>query len=145
MTKRCIRCGEVKALDEFNRLAAASDGLNAWCKVCMRAYNNARYHAQADDPEFKAAKADRWLRYRYGIDRADYDRMLAEQGGGCATCGTTDPGSRAFHVDHDHATGRVRGLLCSGCNVVLGHVKDDPVLLRELADYLERAGADVQF
>lgn len=64
---------------------------------------------------------ERHLRYVYGITTADYDRMLAEQGGCCAICGTAEVGAarRYFHVDHDHTTGRVRGLLCVKCNTSL--------------------------
>jgi hypothetical protein len=53
-----------------------------------------------------------------GVTDADYDRMLNEQGGGCAICGNP-PKSRRLHVDHDHKTGKVRGLLCFRCNRAL--------------------------
>lgn len=78
------------------------------------------------------------LRRKYGMSLADYDTMLAAQGGCCALCLSDRPGGRAstFHVDHDHDTGRVRGLLCHNCNRGLGYLGDDPDLLREAADYL---------
>lgn len=79
------------------------------------------------------------LRLAYGITVADFDRMLAEQGGACAICRTTDPrGKGRFHVDHDHDTGRVRGLLCHHCNVMLGNAGDSAERLRMGADYLDR-------
>ena len=53
-----------------------------------------------------------------GVTSADYDRMLAAQGGVCAICGSP-PKTRRLHVDHDHATGKVRGLLCHRCNRAL--------------------------
>ena len=66
------------------------------------------------------------------------DAMLVDQGGLCAICGAAP----AAHVDHDHATGAVRQLLCFNCNGGLGQFKDDPALLRVAARYIEahRAG-----
>ena|SRR5215467_8614427 len=61
------------------------------------------------------------LRARYNITPEDYDWMLQVQGGGCAVCYTTDASRWGqFHVDHDHETGVVRGLLCAKCNFALG-------------------------
>lgn len=82
-------------------------------------------------------------RYRqYGITDDDYRTMLAEQGGVCAICHTDDwgkGGSRyVAHIDHNHATGQVRGLLCFSCNTGLGSLKDDPERLRSALAYLER-------
>lgn len=78
-------------------------------------------------------------KHRRGVDQETFDKMLTVQGGRCAICGTKTPGGRGnFHVDHDHKTGKVRGLLCVCCNVCLGYAKDNPVLLRSAADYLER-------
>ncbi|MGY1665852.1 endonuclease VII domain-containing protein [Geodermatophilus sp. SYSU D00696] len=74
------------------------------------------------------------LKRRYGITAEEADAMLAAQGGMCAIC-EVEP---AVHVDHDHATGRVRQLLCFNCNGDLGQFKDDPVVLRAAAGYVER-------
>jgi len=88
-----------------------------------------------------------YLMRKYGITHADYERMLADQGGGCALCGVK-PGEltsgrfrRYLHVDHDAVTGQIRGLLCPDHNLLIGRWKHDPALLRRAADYLER-GAD---
>lgn len=68
-----------------------------------------------------------------------YALMFVQQDGKCGICRTDKPGGKGdFHVDHCHATGTIRGLLCHGCNVSLGHFKDDPALLRAAAEYLER-------
>jgi hypothetical protein len=69
----------------------------------------------------------------------DYDAMLAAQSGGCAICGTPPSvDGRALAVDHCHATGLVRGLLCRACNQGLGIFADDPQRLRKAANYLRR-------
>lgn len=84
------------------------------------------------------------LQDRYGITQEQYDAMHAAQGGVCAICGKPPKGGRTssknLHVDHDHATGKIRGLLCNDCNPGLGKFMDDPNLLRLAAAYLERHG-----
>lgn len=83
----------------------------------------------------------------HGVQTAQYNEMLAAQGGCCAICRTTKPGGQGdkygrFHVDHDHATGVVRGLLCQRCNVGLGFFLDDSSRLRAAIGYLERVAAN---
>lgn len=82
------------------------------------------------------------LQKNYGMRLGDFESLLLFQGGRCATCTSTvaDSMTRNLHVDHDHATGRVRGLLCSHCNRALGNARDDPTQLRRLAAYLEAGG-----
>lgn len=90
-----------------------------------------------DNPE----RTKDWnLRKCYGISLADYNAMLESQGGCCAICGQSHGVGRSgvLQVDHCHATGRVRGLLCGNCNMSLGGMKDDPALLRKGAEYLEK-------
>lgn len=79
----------------------------------------------------------RQLHKRYGITLEAYDTMLSSQGGGCALCGATSPGPVAFfHVDHNHSTGAVRGLLCHLCNLGIGCLQDDPRLIERAARYV---------
>lgn len=63
-------------------------------------------------------------KYFYGVTHDDVMRMLAEQGGRCATCPAVLTGDRHTDVDHDHATGAVRGLLCRRCNIRMSAVED---------------------
>ncbi|MFD0690363.1 endonuclease VII domain-containing protein [Actinomadura fibrosa] len=72
------------------------------------------------------------LRRRYGLEEADVRRLLDAQGGLCAVCWDVP----AEHVDHDHATGAVRGIACGACNTGMGQLGDDPTSLRRAADYL---------
>lgn len=78
---------------------------------------------------------------KFGITLEQYNSMFTKQNGLCLGCYRHQKDDkRAFAVDHSHITGIVRGLLCGNCNVALGNAKDDPVILRRLADYLEARG-----
>lgn len=81
------------------------------------------------------------MKRKYGITVEEYDRMLYVQRGLCAICGSDSPGAkwRFFAVDHDHATGEVRGLLCNSCNAGLGKFADDPGRLAAAILYLEKS------
>lgn len=83
-----------------------------------------------------------YLKRTYNLTVQEYDEMLAEQDGGCAICGRPPRPDISLHVDHDHATGCIRGLLCFRCNNALGDFLDDESLLREAAGYLARASED---
>ena len=74
-----------------------------------------------------------------GVTDAEYDRLLAAQGGGCAICGNP-PKTRRLHVDHDHKTGRVRGLLCHRCNRAL----PDWVTVRWMVDAVNYLDPDAR-
>jgi hypothetical protein len=81
------------------------------------------------------------LKSLYGITAAEFDRMLAEQGGRCAICRAERPGSRGdWRVDHDQVTGQVRGLLCDACNTGIGKLRHDPEILRAAARYVAAHG-----
>lgn len=82
-------------------------------------------------------------RRRYGLTADEYAEMYAEQGGLCAICQQPETMTyrgkvKTLCIDHDHESGKVRGLLCASCNFALGKFYDDPVRLRAAADYLER-------
>ena len=71
---------------------------------------------------------------KYGVTEKDYQKILEEQKGGCSIC--EGNGVRALAVDHDHFTGKHRGLLCVKCNLALGHANDDVKILQNMIDYL---------
>lgn len=81
-----------------------------------------------------------------GVTAEDYQRMMADQDGRCAICGTDKPAGRGkrLHVDHCHAGGQVRGLLCVNCNNGLGNFVDDPARLLAAISYLEKWGRDAE-
>lgn len=152
--KVCTKCGELKPLSEFHRMSSCKkDGRYPSCKPCTIAQQRTYREANLEKVRVNGrAAAHRYtLKRKYGMTRGDYDRMLEEQGGGCAICGETNPGCRnphakktrtAFAVDHDHGTGNVRGLLCDDCNQALGRMKDNPSTLVAAAAYLIRAGGE---
>lgn len=82
-------------------------------------------------------RRNRKLRHKYGITLTEMQSILAKQGGVCAICGTDYPGVQGWHIDHNHGTGEVRGVLCQPCNSGLGQFGDTPDLLDAAADYLE--------
>jgi hypothetical protein len=96
-----------------------------------------QYYDKRDKEEIREKAWER----RYGIKREWYDTVLKIQGGCCAICKSTEVGRKGhtyFHVDHDHDTGEVRGLLCDLCNRGLGYFKDNSKLLLEASNYLEK-------
>ncbi len=78
------------------------------------------------------------LKKFYGLTVEQYDQMRAEQANVCAICQTHPTAKKgSFHVDHNHNTGKIRGLLCHNCNVGLGVFKDDTALLTKAIEYLD--------
>ena len=156
--KRCKVCTDLKTFDDFYRAAGTRDGYRSECKACNlkrrrlwyldnREREIARVLAwQVEHPEMVRARMDAFraagkkkvsdrksrLKRKYGLTLEDFDEMLASQGGGCAICGKPDPDN----VDHDHVTGRVRGILCWNCNIAIGQLEDDSDRARAMAEYL---------
>jgi hypothetical protein len=86
------------------------------------------------------ARRDHELKTMYGWTRADYDRLLTEQRSVCAICGGKDWGGKwnKPQIDHDHATGKPRGILCANCNTTLGLINDDRRIAQAMLDYLKK-------
>lgn len=99
-----------------------------------KAARKAHYHAN------KAAMRALKLERKYGLKAGEYEARLQNQDGHCAICPATVADARggALHVDHDHATGKVRGLLCGRCNNALGSFEDDSARFERAAAYLRR-------
>jgi hypothetical protein len=74
---------------------------------------------------------------QYGMSPSDYLAMLSRQNYRCAICGEAR-GKRALHVDHCHESGKVRGLVCHGCNIAIGMIKEDAETARAIGAYLDR-------
>ncbi|WEF34879.1 endonuclease VII domain-containing protein [Pseudoduganella chitinolytica] len=110
----------------------------AWRAQNRDAYNATERKRYAESP----AKWERHLRSKYGIGAAEYAERLAAQGGCCAICKASAAHlGETLAVDHCHASGAVRGLLCAKCNRMLGCANDRPDVLRAGAEYLINAEA----
>ena len=121
--KPCDTCNEVKPLTEFHKNPTGKDGHFRYCKPCHRKKANQWIK---DNPE--QTKNTILLR-KYGITAQIFDKMLEDQCGRCAICGTHFESSKATHIDHCHITGKVRSILCNHCNLVLGHAKESVQIL----------------
>jgi hypothetical protein len=160
--KRCSKCGRDQPLENFYRAKGSRDGLRGDCKACFAARARARYPEVRDKaiarakqwqidnrerhlenlrkryqrPEVKRRERDTYLQRKHGITVDEYEAMFVEQGGGCAICAKPPRADISLHVDHDHATGRRRGLLCFSCNNALGNAGEDVERLLAFVDYL---------
>ena len=142
-SKACTKCGEVKDLSHFHNDRRKPDGKVSTCKPCKAArdkihFSKEEVKARRNTKEARLKQRNWHLLKQYGITHSEYERMLAEQGGTCSCCPATpdQETNGVFKVDHCHTTGKVRGLLCNKCNVTLGNVNDDPLLLERLASYV---------
>ncbi|MFW3477366.1 endonuclease VII domain-containing protein [Streptomyces microflavus] len=113
-------------------IEAFTEAWRAYCADCTSAQARVRYQESGGVEKVYA----RNLAINYDLTPEQYASMVQTQDGRCAICGDKSP--RRLNVDHDHATGRVRQLLCGHCNHALGHAKDDPDRLRAMIAYLER-------
>lgn len=100
----------------------------------------ARRRAQWRGSTAQRVRALHYNRFRrYGITSSQFDALFISQGKRCAVCrADKNRSKRGWTVDHDHATGNVRGVLCGPCNSALGLMQDSPLRLRQGAAYLER-------
>jgi CRISPR/Cas system-associated protein Cas10 (large subunit of type III CRISPR-Cas system) len=85
----------------------------------------------------KRTKKKSDLKHTYGITLEQYNELVIKQNNKCAICGNEQVGKDLF-IDHDHTTGKIRGLLCSTCNFAIGLLKDDPALCDTMATYLRK-------
>ncbi len=154
--KRCKKCGTVKPLAEFYANKGGRDGVRPECKACTSARRKAWY---ADSRAREIARVRAWqqanheyylrkqaeyrarvtrdhrsghLKRKFDLTLDEYEGILEGQNRACAICGEPPSERIALHVDHDHGTGEIRGLLCVRCNNALG-------LFRENTDVLRRA------
>ncbi len=135
--KLCWSCKSWFPEGDFGPHKSSKDGLRTDCKSCRSSYYKTN----------RSSIRSRNFLLKYGISLEQRNEILAEQGGVCATCGTSDPGPHDWSMDHDHSccpgaglscSRCLRGVLCSSCNLILGQVKDDPIILQRMIDYLER-------
>lgn len=147
----CTKCGE-------SDWAPRSDSVNGRrCRSCRRAYHRAyagnnrerlreycrdwrRRQIDADTERVRSREKE-WRRKGINITEQEYQRILEQQAGVCAICLGGPRGRWPYRlvVDHDHISGRIRGLLCDVCNKSIGALGDDAEVLQRAADYLRAA------
>ncbi len=131
--KVCGGCLEEKPNSEFSRARRNSSGLYHMCKPCKRAYERARL-----TPEGRRNKN---LKAAYGLTADQFKAMEDRQEGVCAICQSPPDmdamGRDQLQVDHDHETGKIRGLLCGACNRGLANFRDDSKRLLRAIVYIE--------
>lgn len=162
-SKTCSRCTETKSLSEFTRDNSRADGFGHRCKPCQKAYhaewrkdnenyeeyqtkyykenreriNERNIHYYYNNKDWLLPKMNnRRFFKKYGIAHDDAINLLYDQGNVCAICSTDTPTEKGWCVDHDHATGKVRGILCSKCNSGIGFLGDDPDTVKRALAYL---------
>ena len=116
-SKRCTTCQLTKHVSEFRKNPRLSQGRHIYCKECEYILG---------------------LLPRYGLTREAYFSLVARANGRCECCRQELQGGRENAIDHDPHTGKVRGLLCRACNLLLGHGKHDPQTLRNALEYIQR-------
>lgn len=114
--KFCPHCRKTKPPEDFNTSRLEAGGLTGLCRNCERIKGFKRNGVVLVD--------------------GDYEKLLTGQRGVCAVC-ERPAKTRALHLDHDHETKEIRGLLCSSCNRAIGLLQDSHTVLRRAADYLE--------
>ena len=146
--KECNICKETKALTEFYTRKLSKDGREGVCKVCRMKQKRSRKNfieqtRRATIKHDLKRKGNRWeyhLTRTYGLSQEDYFNMLDKQDYCCPIC--LLPVDKEMHygkfvVDHCHNSGKVRGLLCNKCNLLLGNARDNIKVLEQAITYLK--------
>jgi len=122
-TKICTKCGKelLSTAEYFQRNTRNKSGFRSECKKCTR-----KYYGRKND-----------LKYRYNISQKEYNQMLNKQDGKCIICGELPTTFKNLSVDHNHKTGKIRGLLCDHCNRGIGFLKENPYILIKAIKYLK--------
>jgi len=137
--KKCSKCGRLLSLKEFHRKMSHQDGRQSYCKECSSKI--CILHRKNMTEEQKERKREWGFHHRhlrkYGLTSSAFSTLLRGQKNRCAICRHKFTMDKKPAVDHDHKTGKVRGLLCTNCNRVLGNAKDDVNVLFTAIQYLE--------
>lgn len=137
--KVCTHCKIRKSVNEFWR---HYNSVYPFCKACKKAQqaswrvrNPEKYKAQADRRK-RENRSEEGRFKRYGITKEQYASMVEWQHGECAICGLYV--GMKLYVDHNHKTGKVRGLLCKRCNFAIGALKEDLSVMAKAMEYVRR-------
>lgn len=151
MIRICTRCRVPQPLNGFAKNRCAPGGRSLWCRSCRAQYKRewrrtnperARAQDRRRNLRRKGTSGDYKRLKQYGLSRDAFQFLLRLQRSACAVCQMVFGNTKSLgpHVDHDHSTGRVRGLLCNNCNRALGLLNDSPSVLIAAAEYLGQHG-----
>ena len=139
--KICSVCRMSKPLTDFHKAnTRKGEGRQRLCKLCAHAATK-RWIEKHPEARKKAVRTN-YLKRLYGITPQQYEEMLEDQDFECLICHVDiDDYPKEFAIDHDHATGKIRGLLCLECNLILGNAKDNIETLLSAIKYLKEANS----
>ena len=143
--KKCAKCEQVKPAENFYVDRFKKSGLSSYCKICNRTKRNLTYVKNKinDKQYFKEyykkypLKAKEYALKKYGLTIGQFNELKKSQNYLCKICGENETNLKLkLFVDHCHATGKVRGLLCQSCNTMIGNAKDSVLVLQSAITYL---------
>lgn len=138
--KRCPLCKEVKPLEDFPKDPSRKSGVHSYCRICRAADSRRRNRLRRQEGILNRENLKRKAR-SLGMTIEEAESIYEQVGEACMICGGPPTGNhRRLAMDHDHKTGKFRGLLCGWCNNGLGMFQDNPETLRQAARYLEGEG-----
>lgn len=140
-TRVCKVCQEEKLLTEFKVNKSAKLGYENICKKCANKKDNERHKKIKEDPDsykkYLRSAFARKIKSCYGLTVDQYTK-LTDKYKVCQICGEEFSDKVTPHIDHNHATGKVRSLLCRKCNLLLGYAKDSTQILKSAIKYLKK-------
>jgi nitrate/TMAO reductase-like tetraheme cytochrome c subunit len=137
MMKTCKFCEQEKSVDNFYEFYDKWSEKKYVSSRCRPCHQNYRRESPTTPKNRKAEK----LQLRYGLTYEQWEKIREEVNNACMICGITEEeAGRKLDVDHCHSTGKVRGILCTHCNNMLGHAHDNIAVLESAAVYLKNYG-----
>lgn len=149
--KFCNKCQTLKPISEFCKYKEGSKrkGYRYACKKCLTALANSwksknkekydKYReGYVNNPETKKRAKFNSIKHEYGLSKDEWYKILKSQGNCCALCKESSDELTFYQVDHCHETGKIRGILCRRCNLVLGCAKDKIETIKNALIYLKK-------
>jgi hypothetical protein len=138
--KKCTKCGVEKPLSEFSKHKSGKNGIRAQCKLCINFVRSGTCikKPKRTEEETKNLYKSRAFKRKYGISKEDFYILKFKQNNKCAICQNELENDKKSHMDHCHNSGKLRGVLCTTCNVGLGMFKDSLLLLKSAVKYIKK-------
>lgn len=155
--KTCNKCKFTFPVSFFHK--DKRDGYSSWCKDCRNKHHREYHKNNKNNLEYKKRRSQQqkayrartprsyeqrkkeWLKSLYGMTVEDYNNLLNSQNEVCAICSQPCKTKKGLAVDHNHITGKVRGLLCANCNGAIGMLQEDPDIIEKAKQYIIRGNS----